>query len=935
MERIVNTSQIIALIATCDRHDLLLRRSLPSVLNQTRLPNHIVIIDDSPSSNLKEKLKIPSSTKISYLRNNRTKGASGAWNTGLVHVLKNCTDAKNTFIAILDDDDFWDTNHLASCVEHVTNNDMVISGLIRYEDDKIFKDDIPSALDTNEILVSNPGIQGSNMFVRFSSLLEAGLFDENLTSCTDRDLCLRLADLGVRVASTNQYTVKHYACTNRARLSSYESSQKLNSLETFWRKYQGRMTVSQKELFLARSKSLFGFQPKGKSFHQSKHLNLPEALEPFSLIVGVISDSAEQLLPLLQDFSSIQNESFLSSVEVVVLENGGDGKLLAKIIKQANVNSRFISINQQINDSREQFFGRNFTRTDQKLGIGKARTVLQRYLYHFSRTDSNAIVWILDDDMRLGDKAKLYLPWLPVFRKLQIDVVLGFFEGASPNPPLNGIRVQLVDFINNLMWLDGLPSDDVLPDRSGENRDIRSKYSDYYYDLSRSHTAHLETICWITPAFEGETVAEARKRLVQRVEYLLAGESITRPLIVDLPTNPIAESCESVNRGGNTFILNPNALLTPNAIIEVSGKEARRSDMIWAIINRYYYGFTIKSVNFPVLHQRIHSKKPQLNIEKVVGEIQGSSIYAGLKEFFKGYASHSFDFNEKSENIICQKVHDCSVRRLEALKLSYFRARGIYKQIQAYDKTGELQELMHQLEQWFNEQVYEKIACGVKDLSNDKVIAFIHSLKNQASNYKNAYLKSPKLLNNWCHLPTHLGQFRMYDTGDENLRLVSYGDIHNMGDSPLIRIHSSCMASELFKSTDCDCADQLEEAMQRIASEKQGLIFHLQQEGRGQGLSHKIKAVSLMQKKDMDTVEAFEELHLKQDVREYQKVVDILLDLKIKSVRLITNNPRKKAFLQKAGIVVECVNTIPKIREENRDYLHTKKDKLNHSFNLD
>lgn len=186
--------------------------------------------------------------------------------------------------------------------------------------------------------------------------------------------------------------------------------------------------------------------------------------------------------------------------------------------------------------------------------------------------------------------------------------------------------------------------------------------------------------------------------------------------------------------------------------------------------------------------------------------------------------------------------------------------------------------------------------------------------------------------NNWCVLQTPMGDFRMYDSGDESVRIISYGDIFSLLNIPLVRIHSSCLASEVFGAMDCDCADQLRESMKLIASEKNGLIIHLHQEGRGQGLSRKIQAVRLMQENKLDTFDSFEHLKFKQDIREYDVVVNLLNSLNIKSVRLISNNPKKSDFLKSNGFNVFCVNTHPNIRPENSDYLYTKNEKLGHNL---
>lgn len=188
---------------------------------------------------------------------------------------------------------------------------------------------------------------------------------------------------------------------------------------------------------------------------------------------------------------------------------------------------------------------------------------------------------------------------------------------------------------------------------------------------------------------------------------------------------------------------------------------------------------------------------------------------------------------------------------------------------------------------------------------------------------------------NYCLLPTKMGDFRMYDTSSEMLRLISYGDILEQGNNPLLRMHSSCMASEIFGAIDCDCADQLHESMKMIATEGVGLIIHLHQEGRGQGLSNKIKAVGKMQVEHIDTVESFDLLGLKHDTRSYDDAIKLLFKYGITKLRLISNNPRKRKALEDAGIEVETVNTNPNIRPENKDYLFSKNLKLNHSLPLD
>lgn len=192
-----------------------------------------------------------------------------------------------------------------------------------------------------------------------------------------------------------------------------------------------------------------------------------------------------------------------------------------------------------------------------------------------------------------------------------------------------------------------------------------------------------------------------------------------------------------------------------------------------------------------------------------------------------------------------------------------------------------------------------------------------------------------KIPTNWCALPTVIGEFRMYDTGDESVRVVCFGDLRDQGAHPLFRMHSSCLASEVFGAGDCDCADQLREAMKLMATERRGIIVHLHQEGRGHGLSKKIEAVGRMQRDGVDTFEAFEAMGLQQDTRTYEPAIALLALLGHDSVRLVSNNPRKISFLERHGVRVEVVHTHPNVRPENEEYLATKNAKLGHMLPLE
>lgn len=182
-------------------------------------------------------------------------------------------------------------------------------------------------------------------------------------------------------------------------------------------------------------------------------------------------------------------------------------------------------------------------------------------------------------------------------------------------------------------------------------------------------------------------------------------------------------------------------------------------------------------------------------------------------------------------------------------------------------------------------------------------------------------------------LPSAYGDFKIYayrNTLDEKSHVALVrGDLENKEDV-LIRVHSECLTGDVFASLRCDCGPQLEAAMALIAKEGVGVLVYLKQEGRGIGLLNKLKAYSL-QDEGQDTVQANEALGFKPDLRDYGVGAQILCDLGLTSVRIITNNPRKIVGLEGYGLnVTGRVSMPPACNSHNLDYLITKREKMGH-----
>ncbi|MEV6740572.1 GTP cyclohydrolase II [Streptomyces sp. NPDC051104] len=182
-------------------------------------------------------------------------------------------------------------------------------------------------------------------------------------------------------------------------------------------------------------------------------------------------------------------------------------------------------------------------------------------------------------------------------------------------------------------------------------------------------------------------------------------------------------------------------------------------------------------------------------------------------------------------------------------------------------------------------------------------------------------------------LPTKYGDFQAvgyldHDRGDEQVALV-FGDIEEEG--MLVRLHSECLTGDAFGSTHCECGPQLSTALRQVVAEGRGIVVYLRgHEGRGIGLLAKLRAMKL-QSEGLDTVEANLALGLPVDARDYRVAAEILHDLGVRSVRLLSNNPRKRDALLRHGIKVdEQVSLLIPPCENNITYLRTKRERLDH-----
>lgn len=255
------SAPVAALIATRDRNALLRNRSIPSVAQQTTAPEYLVVVNDGEPleiTTIEAIERVPIRRRAMVVPNGGLPGAAGAWNTGLEHLARL---GHSGYVAILDDDDEWDAEHLEVNARAVAEEcaDGSISGIRVAHHGVVEPRPLIAELRTTDFLVGNPGWQGSNTFVHMRALDAAGRFRAGLPSCNDRDLAIRL----LRLPMSKWVLVPRWTATwhrgDHVSLSSPGSLAKLEGLRKFWILYGGEMNDVERASFFERALRRFGF----------------------------------------------------------------------------------------------------------------------------------------------------------------------------------------------------------------------------------------------------------------------------------------------------------------------------------------------------------------------------------------------------------------------------------------------------------------------------------------------------------------------------------------------------------------------------------------------------------------------------------------------------------------------------------------------------
>tara|TARA_B100001769_G_scaffold263354_1_gene246559 strand:- start:1534 stop:2760 length:1227 start_codon:yes stop_codon:yes gene_type:complete len=277
-----------------------------------------------------------------------------------------------------------------------------------------------------------------------------------------------------------------------------------------------------------------------------------------------------------------------------------------------------------------------------------------------------------------------------------------------------------------------------------------------------------------------------------------------------------------------------------------------------------------------------------------------------------GKPGHIFPLKAKKSGVLRRSGH--TEAAIDFARLAGFEPAGVIVEIMNEDGTMARLPDLFKIAQKFDLKI-----VSIEDLIS-------YRLKHESSIERHLNVK----------MPTRAGDFDLVaysqkSDGREHLALTKGEWDEN--DPVLVRVHSSCVTGDIFGSCRCDCGPQLEKAMKMVEKEGRGVVLYMNQEGRGIGLLNKLKAYKL-QEQGKDTVQANLELGFKMDERDYGVGAQILRDLGIKKMRLLTNNPKKRAGLEGYGLeIVENVSIEIESNEHNQFYLETKKMKMGHDLN--
>lgn len=813
---------LVVIISTTGRNSLL-DVAIPSIFRQSRVPDFIYIVADSNDTlpvfdiSGSNTANIP----IKFLLNMREENLSGAMNTVFSEMLVDNLDPTRTFIAILDDDDWWEADYLDSCYNAalLEGADWVISGIIRHESisDSGKYLSIPEILTEKLFLIGNPHIQGSNLFIKFSKVLLAGGYDENLPSTTDRDLCLRLLSLGnINITALKRHMVHHLAY-EKGRLSEMGSEKKCQGLERFYYKYSPFMDENDRKLFLDRAKEYFDCNPVSisKTAVEDVTIELTEnATEGhIDLVIGVILSEPTYFKGLISDIIEL-NKRIGSVSSLVVSDNVG---LPSNIINENSNELTEAGIILTVIDSDEAKksadrgdLGYYYIDEINRKGIAFGRTVLHRYVYLECLKYLNPVAWIIDDDVSLQniywgtfnrkiDETAL-LGHIDRWKKEGVSIVVGKVGGDPPVPIMSTARTQMLDLYYNFKAL--VLGSSVSSNENGvvwEN-DIMQTDSTYFYDFPEKFFRHLETPVWKDlQNVSLSQISENALLILRKAIFRAASYPSTEKGFGDKYYYQDAEDFGPV-RGGNTIILDMDCLKDfANSSPKSGDISYRRGDTLWVVLNKRLgprrpikSTRTVISSQLMLVQDRRKDETPDEMREKLVSDTLGSAFVKSIDSFlFKRctktklredyYETLSFT-NSDIMDIINTMEREID-KRVQKFSLNVWRIRGLIQSIRSVmarnahvsvnvpgemGELGGIDEICERMESLFSESEIRNIIHQVRNFNRENVTNFLLNLSHSCEHFSDA-------------LPIHYSEGDITELKFRIMKTFDSGDLYTIG----------------------------------------------------------------------------------------------------------------------------------------------------------
>jgi len=715
--------KIIAIIPTHKRNSDF-NRAFDSISNQSHPAERIIIVhekdDDYPH--------LLSGTNIHATINKRTKSLSGAINHAIDEIILNRHDWKieldSTWLALLDDDDWWDPEYLEKCVSLVDEQcHQVVAGLTRYDQSNPegFNLSVPEELQCDSFLIKNPHIQGSNLFVRMDSFLGAGGFDESILSCTDRDFCIRLFEnKNHRWKRLNQHLVHHDA-RKSGRISDPTSKRKTQGLQRFAMKHQFRMDEEQWDEFLQATKERFGIELDKLDSHErtgllkgekgTEHPHFEGGIEDYDLTIGVTFSDLDFVEKFVDSLGIIIGKCPHRTRLVVCLHKINPSEI-DSIFQKANLTDLEIIIYDEKSATEianDGGLGPWFLNEKYRTGVSWGRCVLHRRILDQIGNDNRPLIWILDEDMQLhlcnssdpdckGFDAFLKAVWH--MEKFGIDVGIGHVIGDPPIHPLFTLRTQLLDLYYSRMM-----------DKSSILRINWSieNLNDIHHDLSTSRFDHLE-FPW--GLFNLKSNNSDTLRLIK------SGKFSSRPVHSDWRQR---FDEDLLIRGGNTIVLDPTSLSEwSNMAPLISNIQTKRGDSIWSLYAQRIKGKTVGKeerkvawVPFAVPQERKNSPLSKHDIDNIRGDIIGSMIMRNLSQIF---SFNNMEMNRKLwgdggwEKEFAENVVVDSKLRESRLISSLYRVAALEQHLEHESSILEISK------EFFNSKIGENIEAEIEKI---------------------------------------------------------------------------------------------------------------------------------------------------------------------------------------------------------------------------